>query len=136
MTDYILDTNILIRYLRKRKGYDQLLVSLADNDWLCISAVTRFEITRGMRDHEREVTFNLLNSLESLPVSNEIADMAGELVRSSRAKGITLGDADTLIAATAMQHGLALITTNAKHFTMHTMIVFEADEAGKITLRE
>ena len=136
MTDYLLDTNILIRYLRKSKGYDNLLSSLAESDGLCISVVTRFEVVRGMRDHEREATFGLLNSFESLVVSTEIADAAGELVRSGQTQGFSIGAADALIAATAMQQNLALVTTNAKHFSMHNLIVFEADEAGNITLRE
>lgn len=136
MTDYLLDTNILIRYLRKSEGFDTLLSTLAASDWLCISVLTRFEVVRGMRDREQEATFSLLNSLESLVISTEIADSAGELIRSCRARGITIGEADALIAATAIQHGLALVTTNAKHFSMHNMIVFEADETGNITLRE
>jgi predicted nucleic acid-binding protein len=136
MTDYLLDTNILIRYLRKTEGFDNLLAALADNDWLCISAMTRFEVVRGMKDRERDTTYNLLNSLESLAISTEIADSAGELVRSCRMQGITLDEADAVIAATAMQHNLALVTTNAKHFSMHKMIVFEADDKGKLTLCE
>lgn len=136
MTDYLLDTNILIRYLRRSNGYDALLSSLAESDWLCISVLTRFEVVRGMRDHEREATFDLLNSFESLVVSTEIADAAGELVRSGQKRGFSIGEADALIAATAMQQNLALVTTNAKHFSMHNLIVFEADEAGNITLRE
>ena len=136
MTDYLLDTNILIRYLRKTEGYHNLLSTLAVGDWLCISTITRFEVVRGMRDHEREATFSLLNSFESQNVSTEIADAAGELVRSGRIRGITISEADALIAATAMQHNLALVTTNAKYFLMHNMIVYEADERGNITLRE
>lgn len=136
MTDYLLDTNILIRCLRKSNGYRELLTTLAASDWLTISAMTRFEIIRGMRDHEREATFNLLNSLETLVVSADIADMAGEIVRTGRTKGFSHEDADAIIAATAIQQNLALVTTNAKHFSMHNLIVYEADKVGKITLRE
>lgn len=136
MTDYLLDSGILIRHLRGYKGYPELVDRLTDDADIYISVMTRFEVVRGMRDHERETTFNLLESLGTIVVSNEIADVAGELVRSCRAKGITLGEADALVAATAMQHNLALVTTNAKHFSMHKMIVFEADDKGKLTLCE
>lgn len=136
MTDYLLDTNILIRYLRETEGYDILLSTLSDNDWLCISVITRFEILRGLREHERETTFSLLNSVESLIVNSEIADSAGDLVRTSRARGVTLSEADSLIAATALHHQLSLVTTNAKHFPMNDLVVYQVDDLGKMTLRE
>ena len=136
MTDFLLDTNILIRCLRKTEGYNNLLATLAVSDWLTISAMTRFEIIRGMRDHERDATFNFLNSLETLVVSADIADAAGEIVRTGRTKGFSHEDADAIIAATAIQHNLALVTTNAKHFSMHNLVVYEADTVGNITLRE
>ncbi len=95
--------------------------------------MTRFEVLRGMRDRERESTFNLLNSFEALDVTSEIADQAGELIRSWRSRGITLGDADAIIAATALQHGLVLVTTNPKHFPMPDLLIFQADEQGKLS---
>lgn len=136
MTDYLLDSGILIRHLRNYKGYPELTDRLAGEAIVFISVMTRFEIVRGMRIYERESTFNLLDSLDSIEMTNEIADMAGEIYYSGRARGVTFGEADAIIAATAMQHGLALVTTNAKHFSMHNMIVYEADPTGNVTLRE
>jgi len=136
MSDYLLDTNILIRYLRKTEGFSDLLASLATDDWLCISAITRFEVVRGMRDREVEITYGLLNSFETLIVSVEVADMAGELIRSWRARGRVFDDADALIAATALHHRLALVTTNARHFPMPDLVVFQANDKGKLALRE
>ena len=136
MSDYLLDTNILILCFRRTQGYLDLLDSLARDDVLYISAMTRVEIIRGMHDREREDTFNLLNSLETIEISIDIADKAGELIRTWRIRGILLGDADALIAATALHHGLALVTTNAKHFPMSDLVVYQADKKGKLTLRE
>jgi tRNA(fMet)-specific endonuclease VapC len=136
MSDYLIDTGILIRYFRKVEGYRDLLDTLAQDDLLYISAMTRLEIVRGMRDREREPTFELLNSLETVVINSEIADGAGELIRSWQSRGMMLGDADAIIASTAIQNGLALVTTNAKHFPMSEMIVFQVDEHGKLTLRE
>ena len=136
MSDYLLDTNILILCFRKTEGYRELLDTLAKDDTLYISTITRLEIVRGMREHERKDTFNLLNSMETIDVTIEIADKAGELIRLWRTKGMILGDADAVIAATALNHGLALVTTNEKHFPMSDLVVYQADKYGKLTLRE
>ncbi|MCI0551231.1 MAG: PIN domain-containing protein [Anaerolineae bacterium] len=136
MSDYLFDSGILIRHLRNHKGYPELTDRLADEANVYISVMTRFEIVRGMKIQERESTFSLLESLDTIVMTNEIADIAGEIFFSGRARGVTFGEADAIIAATAIQHGLALVTTNAKHFSMHNMVVYEADEVGNITLRE
>ncbi|NOH04707.1 MAG: type II toxin-antitoxin system VapC family toxin [Chloroflexi bacterium] len=135
MSDYLLDTNILILYLRKTKGYYELLDTLAMDDTLFISAMTRLEIIRGMHERERVDTFEFLDSLETIEITIEIANRAGELMRSRRTRGVVLEDADALIAATALEHGLALVTTNAKHFPMPDLVVYQADEQGKLSLR-
>jgi len=136
MTDYLLDTNILIQCFRKATGFLDLLASLAGDDVLYISAVTRVEVIRGMQDRERDVTYHLLDSFETIGVSLEIANRAGELIRTWRKPGLTLEDMDALIAATALHHGLALVTTNAKHFPMTDLIVYQANEKGQLTLRK
>ncbi len=135
MSDYLLDTNILVRYLRKAEGYNNLLDTLSRDDWLFISAITRLEIVRGMRDREREATLGLLDSMQTISITAAIADLAGELIRSWRTRGVTIGEADAVIAATAIHHRLALVTTNARHFPMPEMVVFQADEKGALTPR-
>jgi predicted nucleic acid-binding protein len=136
MSDNLLDTNILVRYLRKTPGYLDLLRTIGARGWTYISVMTRLEIVRGMQERERKETFDLLDSLETIPMTAEIADSAGELIRSWRVRGITLGDADAIIAASALQEGLPLVTTNAKHFPMPDLVVYQADELGRLKLRE
>jgi len=136
MTDYVLDTNIIIQCFRKSTGFLELMASLARDDALYISAMTRVEVIRGMQEREREATYHLLDSFETIAVSLEIADKAGELIRTWRKQGITLEDMDALIAATALHNKLALVTTNAKHFPMPDLVVFQANDKGKLTLRK
>ncbi len=132
MSDHILDSNILIRYLRKTTGYRDLLHDIERKGWTFISAMTRLEIVRGMKAREREDTFDLLNSLETISMSLEISDLAGELIRSWRGRGIILSDTDAIIAATALQHGLVLVTINPKHFPMPDLSILQADEEGNL----
>jgi predicted nucleic acid-binding protein len=131
MNDHLLDSGILVRYLRKSQGYRELLGSLGSS-WLYISAVTRFEVVRGMRKHEQKDTLGLLNSLLTIPVDSAVADLAGELFRTWRSKNMILGEGDVLIAATALHYELDLVTTNARHFPMPELTVWQVDDDGQI----
>ena len=135
MSDSLLDTNILIRYLLKAPGYLDLLQQLDLAGELYISAMTRLEIVRGMREHERQRTLSLFDSLQTIPITGEIADLAGEIIRSWRDRGTNLGDADAIIAASALQNNLALVTTNARHFPMVELAILQADEQGGLIPR-
>jgi len=135
MTDYLLDTGILIRYLRKSPGYDRLFDEFYQRSNLVISAYTRLEIIRGMHEREREVTLDLLNRMITMPVNIQNADLAGELIRFWREKGFVLSDGDAIIAATGLNLDLELVTTNGRHFPMPELVVWQADEQGNITRR-
>jgi len=135
MSDYLLDTGILIRYLRESPGYDELLDILHQRSDLVISAYTRLEIIRGMREREREVTLGLMNRMITIPVNIQNADLAGELIRGWREKGLVLSDGDAIIAATGLNLDLELVTTNGRHFPMPELVVWQTDEQGNITRR-
>ena len=84
------------------------------------SAFTRFEVRRGflerqaVRQLERFEEF-CRHSLV-LPVSDSVFDQACHLWGTARQGGHPCGDADLLIAATALVHKLTLSTGNMRHF--------------------
>jgi tRNA(fMet)-specific endonuclease VapC len=135
MPDYLLDSGILILHLRNQPGYPELTSRLLNEANACISAMSHLEVVRGMRDREKVKTVNLLSSFETIPMTGEIADLAGALIRSWRNRGVILGDADAVIAASALHDGLTLVTTNARHFPMAKLSVLQADETGALTPR-
>ena len=90
-----------------------------------IATISRTEIIEGMREHEREATMRLLDSLHSYPLDVATADLAGEYIRRYRAQGITLDKPDAIIGATAVRHGLVLVTYNPKHFPMPELRLYE-----------
>lgn len=133
MPAYLLDTGILIRHLRNRAGYRELVQRLNQDGDLYISAFTRVEVLRGMRDHERERTFALLDSLATHPIDRATADQAGDWLRVWQGRGLILGGPDAVIAASALSVGGALITTNARHFPMPELVVLAVDEEGRLS---
>ena len=60
MSDFLLDSGILILQLRNQPGYIALLEQLSDQGILFISTMTRFEILQGMKERERKKTFETL----------------------------------------------------------------------------
>lgn len=116
MADLLLDTNALILHLRKRAAVTGTLLGWGQRDNLYISVVTRTEILAGMRPNEERVTLDLLISLANLPVTSAVADRAGRLICAAARGGIQTSFPDALIAATALEHDLTVVTTNARHF--------------------
>jgi len=116
MAIYLLDTGLLIRHLRGKKAVVHLLRGLGARSRLSISAITRTEIRAGMRLPEDRTTRRLLARLETITLDQTIADRAGDLLRHARGQGRTLYLADAIIAATAAQRGLTLVTLNPSDF--------------------
>jgi tRNA(fMet)-specific endonuclease VapC len=117
MPTNLLDTNVLIFALRRNTAALDLLEQLRQRDDATISVATRAEVLAGMRPHEEPTTMALLDSLRNLPVTDEVADLAGRLIYRLARNGVQLSFPDALISATAIVHDLAIITTNAVHFT-------------------
>ncbi|MGQ9628199.1 MAG: PIN domain-containing protein [Anaerolineae bacterium] len=132
MPDYLLDTGILIRHFRNLPGYRALLQNLAEEGELFIASFSRVEVIRGMREHERQATFFLLDSLLTHPLDRESADLAGEMIRTWQKRGFTLSGPDAVIAASALRCRAALVTTNPAHFPMEELTLLAADEEGNL----
>jgi predicted nucleic acid-binding protein len=95
------------RYLRK---YGQFT----------FSAFTRFEIVRGLKEKSakalsvRFATF--CTHFLILPVTDSVLERASDLWALARHNGHPHGDADLIIAATAMDSGRILVRGNEAHF--------------------
>jgi predicted nucleic acid-binding protein len=116
MAELLLDTGVLIQHLRKRNTATSFLIQRGQLDSLYISVVTRVEILAGMRPQEEALTLELVRALNNLPVDDLVADRAGRMIYTLARKGVQISFPDALIAATALQHRLAVVTTNVAHF--------------------
>lgn len=125
MPDYLLDSNVLIRHLRRHQSTTDLLAALILEGQVGIATISRTEIIEGMREHEREKTLRLLDSMIAYPLTIEVADRAGDYVRRYREQGVILSKPDAIIGATAAHHDLILVIYNTKHFPMPDVRLYE-----------
>lgn len=116
MTDrYLLDTDILVEYLRGREPAAEYLEGLEAD--LHVSTVTVAELFAGARDDEEDRLQRFLDSFTVLQVTRRVAEIGGRF-RRRYGPGHGTGLADSLIAATAHDSGCAFVTFNARHFPM------------------
>lgn len=124
MTVFLPDTNILIDAFRNKRGRRDLLTRLVtEGNTLACCDITVGEIYSGMQPHESERTDAFLSALVWYNTNRAIARRAGRLRYDYARQGRALGIADMLIAATALEHGLTLITANRKDFPMPELLL-------------
>lgn len=121
MPSVVVDTDILIHFLRGNEKARRFLLSMAGEATPCCSAITVAEIHAGMRPSEKKATQDLLDSLVILPVIRKVAEVAGDLKQTTRQMRVEL--ADCLIAATALMEGAALATGNRRHYPFQSLKV-------------
>jgi predicted nucleic acid-binding protein len=121
----LLDTTVLLDVLRARQNRRSLLAELvAGGHVLATAAINIGEVYAGMRPGEELRTEAFLSSLECYSITGSIARRAGSLKSAWTRKGRTLSLADMMIAATALEHSLALMTDNRKDFPLHDLTFY------------
>lgn len=113
MTQFLADTTVLVEHLRQNPKAKSFLV---ENTPL-ISFVTRAELIQGSRNKTDLKTVKILcQSLEEIPLTEKITRQAIELMEKFYLANNLLF-LDALIAATALEENLTLVTDNFKHFS-------------------
>lgn len=114
----LVDTSVLIDYLRGHQGAAELLGAERAASSLHASEITRLEVLAGMRAEEETGTRSLPSTLIWHPVDVDVAEEAGALGRRWLPSHHTIDSADLAIAATAIRTGARLLTRNLRHFPM------------------
>lgn len=112
----LIDTDVLIDYLRDYPEAVRFVESQQEE--FLISAVTVAELYAGVREGEERTRLDgFLRAFEIVPLDLRLA-VQGGLYRRDYGKSHGVGLADALIAATATQRQVPLVTLNRRHFTM------------------
>ncbi len=119
MATYLPDTNVLIDALNGKRGRKEFLRRLVwEGHQLACCAITVAEVYSGMQPHEAKATDQFLSTLDWYDIPRSLTERAGRLRFEWLRKGVTLAMLDILIAATAVEYNLTLITDDRKHFPM------------------
>jgi len=128
MSGFLLDTNVPSELVRPQpEPRVKTWVAAQSLDALFMSAVSFGELRRGIilrapgkRRTELELwletDLSILFSGRILPVTKEIADRWGALDATCQLQGTPANTIDGMIAATALEHGLIVVTRNVKDF--------------------
>ncbi len=137
MTGWLLDTNVLSE-LRRPRPAPQVVAFVAGQplDLLFVSTVTLAEIRFGIElvaDANRRAELNgwLTHKVRPmfeeriLPVTEDIMFTWRLLVEEGRKTGHTFSQPDLIIAATALHHGLTVVTRDTGDYAKTRVALFD-----------
>lgn len=118
-SDFLLDTGIIIHYLRKNSRAADLLDYLEEIGEVSVSAITYMEILMKCHPDEEEATMLFFDRVPPVGIGREVAHKAALLIKTypeAFGKNNPRGFPDALIGATSWQQGGTLVTLNTRHF--------------------
>ncbi len=134
---YLLDTPVISELVRpKPNARVTEWVRRAEPAALYLSVVTFGELAKGIEKladgaRRRQLLAWVERDLKSwfagrvLPIDLEVAERWALILARAEASGRTLPAVDALLAASALTHGLALVTRNTRHFRVTGLEVFD-----------
>lgn len=116
---YLLDTNICVFLLRGKYNIDEYIKDVGIESCF-LSEITIAELVYGAycsKDVENKlIQINNLRELFGVLTITDSIETYARIKNDLRTQGLPVDDFDLLIAATAIQNDLTLVSDNTKHF--------------------
>jgi predicted nucleic acid-binding protein len=144
VTRYLVDTDVISAAAPTKTVRRTELIAWMDahSPSLFLSAVTSAEISGGIAKIKREGATRKASDLSAwlrallhlygarvLPFDSATAEIASTLSDLARSRGHSPGFADVIIAATARQHNMVILSRNQRHFLpMHVRLVDPSEQ--------
>lgn len=127
---YLLDTCAVSDFLHGHPRVLAKIKQVSPGD-LCVSSISLMEVHYGLAlspsaaARLRRLVDTFFSKLDILPFDDSMASIAARIRAGLRRKGRPIGAYDVLIAATALDQGLVLVTSNVREFARVDDLVVE-----------
>lgn len=118
---YLLDTCVISDFIKGEPGTQARLKQTPPTD-IAVSVITVMELRYGLQLNPQRaqkiepVITSFLSSITLLPFGISEAEQVAHIRAILRSQGQPIGAYDVLIAATALQYNLVMITANQREF--------------------
>lgn len=112
----VLDSDILIDYLRGAGAGCDLLRTLARGSGYRVTSVTAFELALGSSYRQNPRPVHALLAAPLLTLTRRAGLRAGALLQDLRRNGASIDVRDAMQAGICLEAGATLVTRNASHF--------------------
>jgi tRNA(fMet)-specific endonuclease VapC len=118
---YLLDTCVISDFVKGEPG-TQIRLKQTPPSEIAVSVITVMELAYGLELNPQRakkikpVIDNFLSSIMLLPFSVTESESAAQIRATLKVLGQPIGAYDVLIAATALQHQLIVLTANQREF--------------------
>ena len=120
MEKYVLDTDILIDFLRGKDKAVSIVKKLKEKGFLATTIINVFELFWGayrLRKKEKiNIVRRLIERLEILPLNEKVAESAGKEIAYLESIGLPIDIRDLLIGIIAKEHNYIIVTGDEEHF--------------------
>jgi|SRR3989344_3064544 len=118
---YLLDTSLIIAYLRSRSGIVEYVSGLEaelTTSYICIAELFEGVHKSSNLESAESGVLTFCSGLSDIfGLDLDIAKKFGQIKAHLQSSGQVIDDLDILIASTALKHNLTLVTLNPKHFS-------------------
>lgn len=115
MNKLLLDTSIIIDFLRRKDKRESLFYQISEDD-LYISIISHTELFAGKSIWENKDARNMLSDVFSgikiIPLTEDISEKAGYIRAHNQSNSLI----DSIIAATSIISDCSMVTLNTKDF--------------------
>ncbi len=117
---YLIDTDWVIHYLNGVTRVIERILELRPQG-LGLSIISLAELHEGLarssrRAADEQLITRFVSTVQLVNLDEETCRIFGRERSRLRAEGSLIGDLDLLIGATALRHGLTVLTNNRRHF--------------------
>jgi len=116
-----LDSDVLSYYFAGNSAiYDKIKQMINTGEKIGLTVMNVYEILKGFKwrkNKNKEIVFQqFLKTVTVFPIDDNVINLATDIYADLRRNGITIGDADILIAAIVINNNGKLMSNNKKHY--------------------